>query len=255
MNRDHLLKALNKGIRYDGRKPTQYRPVTVETGISANAEGSARVRIGETEVLVGVKMALETPYPDTPDKGNLMVNVELLPLSSPKFETGPPGIQAIEMSRVVDRGIRESQALDQKQLCVTAGEKVWSVIIDVCPVNDAGNLADAASLGAMAALKNAVFPEVDEAGSCVYARKTDKHLPIAKDVIEVTVFRIGNHYIVDPLPEEEKFADARLTVAVTGEKKISALQKGGDLPLSIQEIDEMAGIALEQVTKLMTHLG
>jgi len=255
MNKDHLLKALSKGVRYDGRKLTQYRPVSVETGISANAEGSARVKIGQTEVLVGVKMAIETPYPDTPEKGNIMVNVELLPLSSPKFEPGPPGIQAIELSRVVDRGIRESQALDQKALCITPGEKVWSVMIDVCPVNADGNLQDAAALGAMAALKDAVFPQVDEAGKCVYDHKTKDKLPIAKDVIEITVFRIGNHFIVDPLPVEEELVDARLTVAVTNEKKVSALQKGGDVPLSIDEIDQMVAIAIEQSGNLFAQLG
>jgi len=255
MSRDHLLKALNKGIRYDGRKLNQYRPTTVETGISANAEGSARVRMGKTEVLVGVKMALETPYPDTPDKGNLMVNVELLPLSNPRFEPGPPGIEAIELSRVVDRGIRESQAVSQKELCITPGEKVWSVMIDVVPVNADGNLFDAASLGAMAALKDAVFPEITDAGTCNYEKKTESKLPIAKDVVEVTVHRIGSHFIVDPLPEEEELSDARLTVAITSEKKISAMQKGGDVPLSIEEIDEMIGIATESAGSLLSQLG
>ena len=255
MSKDHLLKALNKGIRYDGRKLLEFRPVTVEVGVSKNAEGSARVKIGKTDVIVGVKMGLETPYPDTPDQGNLMVNAELLAMSSPAFEPGPPRIEAIELSRVIDRGIRESHTLDQKALCITAGEKVWSVIIDICSINADGNLHDAASLGAMAALRNAVFPKVDEEGKVFYDQKTDKKLPLQKDVIEITVHRIGNHYIVDPLPDEEELSEARLTVAVTNENKISALQKGGELPLSIDEIDEMAGIAIDQAKKLFSQLG
>ncbi len=255
MSRDHLLKALNKGIRYDGRKLLDFRPVTVETGVSHSAEGSARVRIGGTEVLVGVKMALEKPYPDTPNKGNLMVNVELLPMSNPEFETGPPGIRAIEMSRVIDRGIRESHAIDQTALCIEAGEKVWSVIIDVCPVNDEGNIHDAASLGAMAAIKDAVYPSINDDGSVQYDKKTDTHVPLQKEVLEVTVYKIGNHFIVDPLIDEENLTEARLTVAVTKEGKISALQKGEDMPLSIEEIDEMAGIAMDKAKQLFSHLG
>ena len=97
--KQHTLKYLSKGVRYDGRKPLDYRNVSVEYGITKSAEGSARVKIGETEVIAGVKMSVEKPYPDTPDKGNLMVNAELRPLASPKFETGPPGDQAIEMAR------------------------------------------------------------------------------------------------------------------------------------------------------------
>ncbi|HDD70886.1 MAG TPA: RNA-binding protein, partial [Candidatus Woesearchaeota archaeon] len=121
MNKDqkiHLLKSLQKDIRYDGRKKEQFRDVVVELGISHSAEGSARVKIGKTEVLAGVKMALEEPYPDTPDKGNLMVNAELLPASNPEFEPGPPGEEAIEISRVIDRGVRESKAIDFEKLCV-----------------------------------------------------------------------------------------------------------------------------------------
>src|SRR3990172_2219494 len=115
--KESLLKYLNKGLHFDGRKLTEYRDVSVEYGVSKSAEGSARVRIGRTEVIAGVKLSVEKPYPDTPDSGNLMVNAELLAMSNPAFETGPPGDQAIEIARVVDRGIRESKAIDVKKLC------------------------------------------------------------------------------------------------------------------------------------------
>jgi len=90
-------------------------------------------------VFAGVKLEIGTPYPDTPDEGGLMINTELIPLSNPEFESGPPGIQAIELSRVVDRGIRESKAIDMKKLCIEPKEKVWTVIVDIIPINDEGN--------------------------------------------------------------------------------------------------------------------
>ena len=147
--RRHVLKALQQGLRYDSRGLTDYRDITVELGISKNAEGSARVKFGETEVLAGVKLAVEKPYPDRPNDGMLMVNTELTPLSSPDFEAGPPGDDAIEIARVVDRGIRESKAIDLSKLNLIPGEKSWSVMIDIVSVNDAGNLMDAAALAAM----------------------------------------------------------------------------------------------------------
>ena len=113
-------------------------------------------------MITGVKMAIETPYPDTPDSGNLMVGAELSPMASPEFESGPPSIQAIELARVVDRGIRESKAIDFDKLCIEKGEKVWSVMIDLTPINDAGNLFDVAALSALAAIKNAKFPKLEE---------------------------------------------------------------------------------------------
>src|SRR3989339_1078431 len=117
--------------------------------------------MGEQEKRVGNKRKVGEPYPDTPNEGTIIVGAELLPLSNPEFELGPPGIQAIELARVVDRGIRESKAIDFKKLCIEPGKKIWMVIIDICPINDAGNLFDAASLAALAALKDTRYPAFD----------------------------------------------------------------------------------------------
>lgn len=254
MTKELLLKYGEKGLRLDGRQLNEFRTITVKTGIVNSAEGSARVKIGETEVIAGVKLSIETPYPDTPDQGNLMVNAELLPLSSPLFEAGPPGDQAVELARVVDRGIRESKTINNKKLCITAGEKVWSVMIDVCIINDAGNLIDASSLAAIAALKNAIFPGITKEGKADYELKTKEPLPIQRTPIEVTVFKIGNLFIVDPTSEEEPEADARLTVAIAENGNLYALQKGGSTPLTIEELNKMVSIAVEQSTLLRSAL-
>jgi exosome complex component RRP42 len=248
--KEHILQALKKGIRYDGRKLLDYREIKVEPGFAHGAEGSAKVTIGDTEIIAGVKIAIEKPYPDTPDKGNLMVNAELRPMSNPNFETGPPGEQAIELSRVVDRGIRESKAIDQEKLCIEKGEKVWSVIIDLVPLNSSGNLLDAGALAALVALKNTVFPKLTDEGIVNYDEKTKEKLPLQKEPIEVTVIKIGEYFIIDPLPEEEELLDARLTVAITKDNKICAMQKGGTEPLSIDEIDKMVGIAQDKSNEL-----
>ena len=251
--RDHIIKMLDKGFRLDSRKEDEFREVKVEKGVVPNSEGSAKVCFGDTEVIAGVKMSLEKPYPDCPDRGNISVNVELLPLSSPRYEPGPPQIKAIELARVTDRGIRESGAIDVKALCLEPGEKVWTVFIDVCSVNDAGNLADAISLAAFAAIKDAKFPELKE---CMidYKTKTDKGLPIVEEPIEVTVLKIGNHLIVDPVVEEEDVLDARLTVATLPDGKLCAMQKGGDYPLTSEEIEKMIDLATERAKQLREYV-
>ncbi len=252
--RDHLIKALDKGIRFDGRKPDEFRKVTVETDITRNAEGSARVKIGDTELICGVKMGMDKPYPDSPDKGNLMVNVELLPLSSPRFETGPPGLEAIEMARVIDRGIRESGAIDVKNLCVEAGEKVWGVALDICTLNDDGNLHDAGSLAAIAALKSTRYPAFD--GTEVdYKTHTDEKLPLSAEPIEVTVYMIGSHLLVDPTAQEQECYDSRITVAFSEDGTIVAMQKGGMGELSIEDIEKMIDLALKKSVELRKLLG
>jgi exosome complex component RRP42 len=107
------------------------------------------------------------------------------------------------------------------------GEKVWTVAIDVVPLNYDGNLIDMGGLAALAALKNARFPKINEDGTVDYHSKTDKTLELQKLPIPVTVCKIGDLLIVDPTDEEEKAVDARLTVTVLDDDKICALQKGG----------------------------
>lgn len=251
--KSNIIKWFNKGMRYDGRSLEAFRPVSVEYGVTKNAEGSARVKIGDTEVMVGIKMSVEKPYPDTPKDGNLMVGAELLPLSNPEFEAGPPSEEAIEIARVVDRGLRESKAIDTKKLCITEGEKVWSISVDICTINSAGNLLDASALATVAALSVAKFPGYD--GKAVdYKHMTDKKLPILRMPVSITVFKLGDFFFVDPTVEEEKVFDARLTVALTADGKICAMQKGGDAALTIEEIGKMIDIAGSKADELTAKL-
>ncbi|MEA3429984.1 MAG: exosome complex protein Rrp42 [Nanoarchaeota archaeon] len=257
MNNDeknYFLKLLSQGTRFDGRKLEEFRgPITVEYGAAGNAEGSARVKIGGTEVLAGIKLEIGTPYPDAADKGSMMIGVELLPLSNPKFEPGPPSIQAIELARVVDRGIRESHTIDMKKLCITPGEKSWMVVIDICPINDEGNLFDACSLAAMAALKDCVFPEVKD-GRIVPKSKTKESLPVMDETIECTVYKAGDFLFVDPTTEEEHLYDSRLTIAMKKDGTVCALQKGGEDGLTPEDIAKMLDIASEKISLMRKAL-
>lgn len=248
-NSKKFSEYLNNGTRFDGRKLDEYRKIEVKTGVSSTAEGSAQVKIGDTEVIVGVKLLIDKPYPDRPEEGSLMVGAELLPMASPKFESGPPGIESIEVARVIDRGIRESKAVDNKQLMITKGEKVWLVSVDVCTINDAGNLFDASGIAALAALKDARFPEFD--GQTVdYKHKTNKALPLVKSPIAVTVYKYAGKLFVDPTEEEQELFDARLTVTVTEDGKLCALQKGGDSPLTEKDVNDMIELAIKIAPKL-----
>lgn len=249
----NIIRYLDSGIRRDGRKLDEWREVTIERGVAANAEGSCKVKIGNTEVIAGVKMIVDKPYPDRPDEGTMMVGVELLPLSSPEFETGPPSIWAIEIARVVDRGIRESGSIDNKALCITAGEKVWIISIDICPLNDDGNLLDASALAALNAIKDTKFPGFD--GTAIdYKTSTDQSIKLKKEPITVTIWKIGKHLIVDPSPDEQKVSDARLTVASTEDGNLCAMQKGGDSPLKVEEIGSMIDMSVKFAGELRKKL-
>ncbi|MBI2523447.1 exosome complex protein Rrp42 [Candidatus Woesearchaeota archaeon] len=247
--REHLIRLFESNIRLDGRKFTDYRPVKVEVNVTNTAEGSARVMIGKTDVIAGVKVEVMEPYPDTPDEGSIMVGAELLPLSSAEFELGPPGQKAIELARVVDRGIRESKCLDFKKLYIKEGEKAWMIVVDICTINDAGNLLDASSLAAIASLRNTTFPEYKD-DKIDYKKKTNKKLELKDIPLSVTVIKIGDKFLVDPDSDEEKAIDTRLTVASLSDGTLCALQKGGDYPLTSEDIAKMVDIGIEKGKEL-----
>jgi len=235
--RNYLAKLLKKDIREDNRKSFDYRDIKVETGILSQANGSARVRFGNTEVLVGVKLGLGQPYPDTPDKGMMMVNGELSPMASEDFEFGPPSPQSIEMSRVIDRAIRESGTIDVAKLCIEPGEKAWMVFIDVYPMDDDGNLIDAGLIGAIAALKTAKMPAYDaKTGLVDHRTLTNNKIPLAEEPILCTFGKMDGELFVDPTHREEKVMDCRLSIGLNKKGNICAMQKGGEGSFTKDEI-------------------
>lgn len=160
IKKDYVANLILKGKRADERGFEDYRELKLEKNVVGSAEGSARVHLGQTQVLVGVKMDVGTPFPDRQDEGILSTNAELLPLASPIFEPGPPNENSIELARVVDRGIRSAGAIDLKSLFLETG-KVWGVYIDLWVLDYDGNLIDAAALAAMAALLNTKMPKYE----------------------------------------------------------------------------------------------
>ena len=235
---NRIKEYLSQGKRFEGKRSLEeFREMIIETGVSKNAEGSARIKIGKTEVIVGIKMNVSEPYPDSPDKGNLMVTSELLPLSSSRFELGPPKIEAIELARVIDRAIRESKFIELEKLCIEKGKKVWTVFIDIYSINDDGNLLDAAGIGAIVALKNAKIPKYDEKNEVVlYGELSNKKLPVKNEVpLSITFHKIGDNIIVDPTREEEDISETRITIG-SHKGVISSMQKGNSKELSEEEM-------------------
>ena len=247
LNKTQIANLLKEGKRNDGRELLAYRDLKIETGISINAEGSTRVKLGKTEVIVGVKMATQEPYPDHADEGTLMMGMEFSPMAGSRYESGPPKINSIETARVVDRGIRESKFIDFKKLCIKKGEKVWSVSVDMYCVNDDGNALDACALGALIALKTARIPVYDEENEVVkHGELTDKKLPLTNNVpLTMTFHKIKGNFLIDPTRNEEDTTDARVTFSIVKPKKehmICSMQKG--------EMDSVTADELVQITEI-----
>ena len=234
-----MQKLAELGDREDGRGLDEFRPVSIDVNPVESAEGSARVKLGKTDLLVGIKMSVDRPYPDKPDQGILMTGAELKPMAFRSFEGGAPKPEAVEIARVVDRGIRESQMIDMKALCIEPGEKAWVVNIDIQVIDFDGNIIDAATIGAVTALKNTIVPiarlDVGE----------DFPLPVNDMPIAVTHVKIGDAVLIDPTALEEQVADARLTVTTDSAGDIRAMQKGLNGAFSYERITSVIDSSIQ----------
>ena len=248
IKRDYIYKLAEQGKRVDGRNFDEYRKIEIETGVVSKAEGSARVKIGNTQVMAGIKMDVGEPYSDSPDSGVMTTAAELIPLASPDFEAGPPREDAIELARVVDRGVRESDVIELDKLCIEPGEKVWIVFIDLHILDYDGNLFDAASLACLAALSTAKVPaERFELGE-------DYPLPLKEPPISCTSVKFNNVVVVDPVLDEEEIADARLTVATDTNGDLRAMQKGLNGSFTREEIQKIIKASIDNGREIRKQL-
>lgn len=218
--RAHLSDLAENDSRIDGRDRWEGRELEIEHSVLPRAEGSARVRMGDTIVFAGVKFQLMQPYPDRPNQGGLMCSAEVRPVAGRHWESGPPSPESIELGRVVDRGIRESGCIDVDSLCIIPGEKAWQVILDLFAISDDGNLFDAFALAGIVALRNSIVPaERFEVGE-------DYPLVVSKMPIMCSYHKVGGRFVYDANSREELGGDERIHITLGDDDNVHSLQKG-----------------------------
>jgi exosome complex component RRP42 len=255
IEREQILALLREGKRIDARGFDDVRPIKIVQNSISKAEGSAEAWLGESRVMAGVKIQVGTPFPDTPNEGVVITSSELSPIASPTFELGPPDEQAIELARVVDRGIRHSSAIDRADLCIKSGEHVYLVMVDLYVLADHGNLIDVASIAAVSALLSTKVPKV-KLGDAGEAEILEDTIPLkmGSPPLTITFAKIGESIIADPNLDEERVMDARLSIAIDGDDTIVSMQKWGTTPFSHQEVTDCIERASKIVKKMRKQL-
>lgn len=252
LKRQQIMDLLSSGKRIDERGLEDLRAVEIRCQSVKNAEGSAEVRLGKTLAIAGLKTSIGTPFADAPDMGVMIINAEFLPIASPIFEPGPPDENAIELARVIDRGLRRAEMIDLKQLCIIPGKAVWEVWIDIHALNHDGNLMDASALAAVAAILTAKIPKasVNEKGEVTINKDEKQKLPIKSVPITVTIAKIGDKLVVDPSLDEEEVSDAFLTATFV-DNNVCAIQKRGEKGLTMEETMRALQIARHKARELL----
>jgi exosome complex component RRP42 len=251
VRKDVMNSTLVKGTRFDGRDYEAFRPIEIQKSVIKTAEGSAIARVGETTTLVAVKFDVVKPFPDRPTEGVMMMNSELLPTASPEFEPGPPGENSIELARVVDRGLRSAEIVDVKTFFIEE-DKVLGMFMDIYVLNNTGNMTDAASIAAAAALLDTKMPKIEE-GAIVRGESAGPLNPRVLP-ISTTLAKVGDYWLVDPSRDEERVQETSISICTTEEHVCSMQKRNGSL--SKQELLDNIDIAFKtgnDIRKLLTR--
>jgi exosome complex component RRP42 len=243
LRKQQMWDSISKGKRLDGRNLDEIRPMEIEFDIIKKANGSAKVKLGNTEVVAGVKVETGEPFEGLENKGALILSAEVLPTASPYSEPGPPDEETVELARVVDRGVRESQMVDLDKLVLIPGKTVYTIFVDCSIINADGNLFDATSYAVVSALISSKLPVFEIQDGKVVDIGNKQNPPITTIPISITAVRIGDAVILDPTSEEEACMDARITITTNSDGHFTAIQKGSTGAFTIEQIKKAAETA------------
>ncbi|KAM7342191.1 exosome complex component Rrp42 [Cochliomyia hominivorax] len=218
-----ILHGVEEDFRCDGRSRRDYRPMELECEVVNNASGSARLRLANTDILVGVKCEIDKPSPQFPNQGKIEFFVDCSANATPEFEGRGGEELALELSDTLANAYESPLAFDLKPLCILPGQQCWKLYVDILILECGGNLFDAVSLAAKAAIFNCKIPRVTaalmDAGEAELIISDDPYdctrIDIENIPILVTVCKIGDCCLVDPSAEEEECSTASLVVAVS----------------------------------------
>lgn len=249
---DKARKLLAEGKRFDNRDLLDIRNLEIKRNVMKSADGSAWVKLGNTEIIAGVKFAVGTPYTDSPDEGSIVINLEMSGIASADIDTGPPSIDAMEYGRVVDRVIRSSECIDFKDLNIVTGEKSFIVYVDCYTLNADGNLIDAGQYAAMAALLDCKIPKLDENNNIILKEYSDKKLKIdtKKIAASFTFCKSENRLFADATEVEELASDTRFSVGIVGNDVVSYHKGGGNGTIKIDEINQIMDMAAKKYSEI-----
>ncbi|KAI9276223.1 ribosomal protein S5 domain 2-type protein [Sporodiniella umbellata] len=248
-----LLEALRKGKRVDGREVYDMRSIEIVLG---NDYGFAEVRLGKTRVAASVTAEVVRPHADKPTEGMLLFNTEISPMAAPTFETGGRTEEEVLISRIVDKALRRSRAIDTEGLCIVSGEKVWQIRVDLLFLDYNGNLIDCACIAAVTALLHFRRPDVTVSGEDVTIHPIDQKNPVPLSIHHIPIcitfafFDQGELLVVDPSYLEEQCKEGDMTITMNINKEICAMSKAGGIPLEMDQVLRCSQIAIIKVTEV-----
>ena len=266
----YALEGCADDLRTDGRSRLDYRPLSVELGLFAQAGGSARVRMGGADVIVGVTAELSEPDAATPEEGRILVSVDYS--RGGGAVAGLPdygGAHSDDALLWLEAALQpiyahESVAETLRSLCIVAGAQCWQLRVHAQLVGCDGCPLDAISLGVKAALHNTRVPKAvvasgdgGAAGGAQLDLDLDESLDesVAFDAaalpLYVTLATLGEHAVADCTVTERRAAGSALSLALDPQGRVCAVRGGGGFGINLAQLADAMQTARYLATGLL----
>lgn len=154
----YVLHGVQDDVRVDGRSRKEMRPLKFETELVTHANGSAHLRLANTDVLVGVKaeLNLETHQPCI-----IEFSVDCSANATPDFEGKGGDLLATELADTLAKAYKDKNVFDYSILQGPGDQFSWTLTVDILILEVGGNLFDAVSMAVKAALFSTTIPRVN----------------------------------------------------------------------------------------------
>jgi len=229
-------------MRTDNRQPGEMRPVEILTGCLKTAEGSALIKVGNTEVLCAATVEdTVPPFMRNSGKGWVTAEYSMLPRATLKrtpreVTKGRPSGRTHEIQRLIGRSMRA--VVDMAAL----GER--TVIVDCDVIQADGGTRTASITGAFVALALALRQLVQYG--------VIKSMPLRDSVAATSVGLVGGVPMLDLCYDEDSRADVDMNVVMTGAGRFVEVQATAEhTPFDDGQMAELIALATAGIGRLV----
>lgn len=247
-----ILESLNEALRLDSRGADELRPLSISFGAGY---GLVEVSLGHTRVVSKISASITRPFEDRPFDGQFLVNTELSAFVGHAPGQGPSEDE-IKISRILEKSVRRSRALDTESLCIVAGKQCWQIRADIHFLNNDGNMLDAACIALATSLLHFRKPDTRVVGQDVAVYTMQERVPVPLQLSHLPIcltfsfFSNGKIVLLDASKAEEELRTGELAVTLNKNSDITQLNKAGGVAITPDTMIKCTRIALAKTLDL-----
>jgi exosome complex component RRP41 len=213
-----------KGVRLDGRKPDELRPVKIDVGVLSNADGSAYIEQGKNKILAGAYGPREVhpKHLALQDRMLLRCRYHMAPFSVQERKSPAPSRREVELSKVIRESLEPSIFMEYYP------RTALDVFVEVLQA-DGGTRCASITAAALA---------VADAG-----------IPMRDIVVACAAGKVEDTIVLDLMDEEDKLGSADVPLALMPNlNAVTLLQMDGIL--TVEEFEQAVNLAIEGCKKI-----